>query len=528
VTPRTRTLIGLLLAVPALIVLIWSYAWPTGWTVWASFHRLDPLSGTTAGSGTRNYSAMSDGFGAALGFALRLGLLPLLAVVVVAPLLAFAAHRAGTGSRWVTRGVLAIPLACYTPTGLAVAWSVQHRTGISDPASAGSVVAIALGLSTLGLVVAVGATLFLAALRRREPARAPWPAFVVVGVVAVLTVLAVSLQQFAFPYAMTGGGPERSTETPALLIYEAFQRYEWGPAAAVSTVLLLLLAVLGMAATLALALSGARLEYDAAHRSAEQTLTWTPARIVALAATAAGLVVVLVLIIVGLYPWLHGLATAHSHLPNGTGTGAVLVNTWLPTLVSTLVAVLVALLAGFGIGWLRPLGRRSLLLLLVFGPWLFTGNGVLTVHAYFADRDSHDLDSFTSLIPPFPVVPALFVFTLLFFGLRETAGARWWSELFIAVPPMVLLVFGATWVVQAQDLFWQLLAAVSPTRATAAVALLTERGRYVAQADQLPYDVLTPVLLIVVMLLSALGLQLGYLDRLAFRVGRPRREGRQE
>lgn len=506
---------------PALIVLIWSYVWPSAWTVWASLQRLNSLTGSSGGMTTRNYAAVSSALGSAFGFTLRLGLLPLLMVIVVAPLLALAAHRAGTRSRWATRAVLAIPLACYTPAGLAVAWSVDRHPELSSPATAGTGVAVAVWLTTLGLAVAIGVTLFLAALRRRDPGRSPWPAFAVVGVLALLTVLAVSVQQFVFPEAMTAGGPANSTQTPELLILgTGFERFDIGSAAAISTVLLLILAVFGVVATVVLAASGARLEFDEAYRSAEDQRHLTSGRLVAIAATAAGLLIVLILTVVGLWPWLHGLFTAHATLPDGTSTASVLANTWLPPFVSTLVAVAVALLGGFGIGWLRPLGRGSLLVLLPFAPWLFVGNGVLAVRAYFAGAQSHTPNSFLGLIPPFPVVPALFVFTLLFFGLGEATGARWWPRVLTATAPMVLLVFGATWVVQTQDTFWQLTAATDPRHETAVVVLLTQRGQYVAQPGQIPFDLLTPVPLVVVMLLAALALQLGYLDRLAFRVGK--------
>jgi ABC-type sugar transport system permease subunit len=131
VTPRQRTPIGLLLVLPAFAVLVVSYLWPTIWTVWASFRRVNPPGLPIGASvGTGNYTALFDaGLAGTFGFALLLGLLPLMMAVVVAPLLAWAAHRAGAAGRRVTRGVLALPLVCFAPTALAVAWKVDHRTG---------------------------------------------------------------------------------------------------------------------------------------------------------------------------------------------------------------------------------------------------------------------------------------------------------------------------------------------------------------------------------------------------------------
>jgi ABC-type glycerol-3-phosphate transport system permease component len=335
----------------------------------------------------------------------------------------------------------------------------------------------------------------------------------------VLTVLAVALQQFTFPYVLTRGGPRNATRTPVLLIFSyAFQRFQLGAAAAVATLLFIILAVLGLAVALTLILSGARLEFDPRYRSAEEQSTWTPARIVAAIGTGVGLLVVLGLTIYGLYPWLHAVATGNGRLPEGTSTGRVLANTWLPPVLSALLSVVVAALAGFGIGWLRPLGLRSRLLLLVFAPWLFVGTGVLVVRSYLTSTSLHLYNTFLGLVPPPVVVPAVFVFTLLFYGLRDQPGGM--RARATAVVPMGLLVFGVTWLVQTQDLLWQLFAAGDAKTATAAVALVQQEGRLALAPGQLPVDLVLHPVLVVLLLLCALGLQLGYLDRLALRVGR--------
>ena len=81
---------------------------------------------------------------------------------------------------------------------------------------------------------------------------------------------------------------------------------------------------------------------------------------------------------------------------------------------------------------------------------------------------------------------------------------------------MALLLLGAVWVWQAQDVMWQEIMSNPSVNPTVTMALLTTTGLYETR-DVL--GALLPAGILAVLVALALGAQLGYLDRLAIRVG---------
>jgi hypothetical protein len=220
------------------------------------------------------------------------------------------------------------------------------------------------------------------------------------------------------------------------------------------------------------------------------------------------------------------LLTANGRTPQGVTSAQIQANTWLPPLVSVVVGITAALLAGIGIGALRPFGRHSEYLLLVFGPWLFVGSGVLVLRSFAAAQGSKQLNTFVGLVPSaLLIVPALFVFTLLMRGQRERwdaapsrDGGLFAKTFVLPVLPMVALLAGVTWVVEAQDLLWQATMANTPRYVTGPVAgLLGAQSGFAG--DRGGIDQVLPLPLAAVLLVAALALQWLYLDRLALRVG---------
>jgi hypothetical protein len=193
-------------------------------------------------------------------------------------------------------------------------------------------------------------------------------------------------------------------------------------------------------------------------------------------------------------------------------------------MVSTVVGVALAALAGVGIGALRPLGRRSELLLLPFAPWLFVGTAPL-VRANMGNAiDDHTL-TWLDLVPPsWLPVPALFVFALLGHGLRRrwlhrrAAGSSPVAATMAAVTaglPMLGLIVAITWVVKAQDSVWSLMkGSVGPLLTGPALAHIWASSFYLMP---LPLGLVFPAAAIVVLAVGLGALQLAYLDRLAIR-----------
>jgi ABC-type sugar transport system permease subunit len=511
-------MIGAVLLLPALLAWVWSYLLPTITTVVRSFQRYNGLAPAQP-AGTRNYTSAFD-FGFAVGFGLRLIVVPLVAGLLVAPLLAVFAHRGGTAARRVTLAVTAVPLVCYAPVALATGWRARRLApvGYGEPGAARGMLTSVVGWTSVGLVVAVGTTLALAAMRGRRPQVAV-PA---VGAVVGLGVVAAGLQLFTAPETLTAGGPLRSTMTPLLgIVHTGFQRYQLGAAAAWSTSLLAILAVLGIAAVAVLLAVRARVEYAPAGGTAR---TRNPVPLVVTAALLLGL-----LAVVGyaLTPWLRSMFGGLP-LPKNDSTSRILVFTWLPPLVSALVGVFVALLGGIGIGALRPLGTRSELLLLIFAPWLFVGTGPLAVADFERAKDWHQLDTFLGLIPPtWLSIPALVVFTLLFRGLSgqwRSAGGGYDQLLRTVALPALPMLGGAmllSWLAGAQQHLWPWLIASSPERGTAGVVAVQQMRTYTAYPDQHSSAVglVYPLPLLVLFVVAFVALGIWYLHRLAIQVG---------
>ncbi|MBN1172628.1 MAG: hypothetical protein JXA67_10690 [Micromonosporaceae bacterium] len=583
--PAWEIVLGFALIAPAMVFLVSSYVEPAWWTITASLEPLDMPSGWTGvPEGSSNYRAIwIEGFGATVRFALSLLKFPLVAILLVAPVLAFCAHRVGVRGRRLILATLTLPAAAYAPAAVAAVWRVE-RTGGLLTSSAAAVVRAAYGQSSFALICALAVAAYLAALRCRDRgfqgdgtvdlgldssatdgraatdgqregratipagsdgfgdqlASIPWKAVGLVGACAVIGAAAAAMQEFTFPYVLTGGGPAGTTTTPVIAMFQVgTQQLTLGPAAAISAVLLGVLSVLGIIVTGMIVSTGARLEIDERDPQAGQgqgEIRFRPdedgrrlgqGRSHRITIVVAGVLVMGVWAVAAyaLGPWAVALF-ADGQPPPGTVSPAVIfVNTWIPPLISTVIGVGAAAAAGYGIGALRPLGPRSELLLFLFAPFLFVGIAPLALRAYAQGATATRFQTIFGLIPPCHlVIPALFIFTLLARGQAiQAQTARWhgvsrsWTRTYlIPALPMLGIVAAVTWVVSAQDLLWPMLSG-SGRLATGNVRLYELLG-----GDRLvgavPVSLAVPGWLMTVMIVCAIVTQTTYLDRLALRL----------
>jgi ABC-type sugar transport system permease subunit len=519
-----RTVVGLLLVVPAAVALLVGHVWPTLRTIWASLRTGDALDGGEF-VGLDNYAAVGREAAAGMASGLLLAALPLATLLAVGPLLGYAAHRAGRAARWTTRLALAVPMVSVAPVALALVWLPDRGTGLSATVTT-------LWLTTVGLVSGVGATLYLAVLRGRTPGRSAWPAGLAVGAVAAAATVAVSLQAFAYPVLLGSDAPLRA------VFIRGFLQAGSGPASALATLLLTLLMVLGLGTALVVILSGLRIAVDPARPAQPSGPVprggGSAGRVVAMVATGGLLVLVLSLAGYGLWPWLASFGDLV--LAGGPWLPEQLAIAWVPLVISAAVGTLVAAAAGFGIGALRPLGRWSELLLLPFAPWLFVGTGPLALARLEAALESAAIGGALSELPGpvavlvprvWLVVPALFIFTVLFRGqhgkCRELVGsgvsrAIAYGRTLVAALPMLALVVAATWLVNAQSLLRSLTGL--PIDGVTLLSHIATRGRdAVSPAAAVALVLPLPALLVFAVALGLL--QVLYLDRTTIRVGRP-------
>lgn len=512
----TQLVVGLALVVPALILLCVSYVVPVLWVFRSSVSSgviIPVRDGPAAGGGFTfdNFGDLFEGrFGTDVVAAFAFAAIPITTVLVISPLLAWAAHRGGTVTRWITRGVLAVPVAAYAPAAVIAAGILDHGIDRTMFVYWGG---------TFGLLAAIAVTAYLAALRRREPGRRPWGALAVAGGIGVAAVVCAALQEFSYSSVIVG----RASAPPLGRLYvTAVQRFDFGPAVAGAALILIPVLLLGAGATVLMVLTGLRLEFDPARGSADEPSGWPTGRRVGAILCGVALLLVLAGTAVGLGPqFLHffddGVTPAEG--------ADVWVKTWIPPLLSTLVGVLAAAAAAFGIAWIRPFGPRSEWLLLPFGLFLFVGLGPLALSYLAGQSDNRTDPTFADLVPPWWVaVPALFVLTLLLRGqalrrdaLRQLGRPAPTARLLLPVLPMLGIVFLATWIAQAQDVGWSLL--IRPGSGeellNAPIAMLVAM-RY----GTVPVNLVLPVAWFVALLLLVVAAQLAYLDRIALRVGR--------
>ncbi|MEV4198390.1 sugar ABC transporter permease [Micromonospora globbae] len=515
---------GLLLLVPAVLALVWSYVVPSVSTLLHSFRRGELWGGPVESAGGDNYAQVVErGFLGDLGFALLLALVPLLLALLVAPLLALAAQRAGRVPRLVARALLALPLAAYAPVAVGVAWSLDRiEADRSAWEQAPTLTAVrTVSLLTAGLVIAVGATLFLSVLRRRPGGGRPGLAILSVGGVLGLAVVATAVQSWSLQWPLLAGRDDRSGPV-VRIVRESLTQVQPGVGAAGSVLLLALLGVCGILAVLLLVATRTRIAFTG-WRDRAAGAEVGGRNPVALGMLVVGLLAFLALVAYVSAPWWRTL-TADAPLPSGVSTGRIQANTWLPPLVSAVVGVALAALAGFAIGGLRPLGRASELLLLPFAPWLFVGDGPLAVAHFLRLRDAEQFNTFAGLIPPgWLSIPALVVFTLFFRGQRERweAGGRFASTMLLPALPMLAGAGLLGWLVTAQGWLWPQLAVhdVAHAPATSLVVLRVTATFGDADAARGFLAQVLPLPLLLLFLAAFVALQLLYLDRLVVRAG---------
>jgi hypothetical protein len=377
-------------------------------------------------------------------------------------------------------------------------------------------------------VCAVGLLAFLPAFRARERRQPRWATLFTIGGVAVLGLLAIGLQQFTVPYVMTGFGPSDTTMTPVGLIFRTgFLSLKTGAGAAVGVVLLLILAVLGVATVFLVILTRLRLSLLPRQRPfpvADPTASTSRRNPAATVVAALALIAVLVVVVLTMRPWLDALSG-----PTPEGSPDAGRSTWLPAITGAVLSVGVAYLAALGVSGLRPLGRRSEWLLLPFAPWLFVGVAPLSVAFVTSLQDQSLLDSDRALHPPIQVsILSMLVMAVLCRGQsqhwqRQVAAGAAPGPAFlrsVALPTLPLAGFlvVVSIAVSAQDLFWPLLVTQSPERGTTTLGLL--RAYFGLTGTDFSVAAATPLLMVVLGGLALAAIQVLHLDRMIAATGR--------
>jgi ABC-type sugar transport system permease subunit len=355
-------IIGGLLLIPALAAGVWQLLVPAIQTVRASFFAVT-IDGRRSGR-FRGLAAYVEPGGdwLAIGNSL-IGLGAFVVAGTIGLAVGVLAGRASLPARLAVRALLGVMTVLYAPVGVGLALRAELR-GLTGAQLLFWVLCVAL----LPLGSALTALTVMSAVRP-EGTAGTQRRFATVTLLAVLglaVTLALGLQMAGLPTLVAG-----PLKTLGGLIYSAtFQYLNVARGAAISTVMLVLLGLLGIVVTVVLLGLGFRVELAsgpprryAAYRPLAG-LRGVPPGVAALVAV----VLALLAFFVAARSWVVGLTAPVPDVLPGPDVLTIIANTWLPKAIAVAFQLLISVLAGVGIGALRPLGRYSEWLLILFAP----------------------------------------------------------------------------------------------------------------------------------------------------------------
>lgn len=509
-----RVLLGLGLLLPSVLCCISVLVVPSAGTVALSFFDVDMMTAPEFVGGD-NYAQIFQAprFSETLGFTLTSVAVRVAVVAVVPLLLALAVNEFGRIVRIPVRLLFTVPLALFAPVVTALVWrlALHPREGLvsaisrgldlppllADPKVAKGVVLSIDGLTTFGLACGLGLIVYLAALRGQGAQAPSWKAvrkpLIVSWVVGLLATMALAPQSFVLSFLLTRGGPMNSTMMLALYQYMVnFQYVSFGIGAALGTLSLIVVVLLGLVTGLIVVLTGLRLERVPGGKEVGLITHGGRRRVIAV-------LLLLVMVFIGCTGCLLsvlprswnvvaslGLPEAYTQALTGPSlapAGQGWVNTiFPPLLVVFLLQMPIVYTAALGIGAMRPLGKRSELLLLLFSPWLFVTIGPLSPAAYLIARQLGLLDTTVALFfPSLFSVPVLFILTWFFKGQEpgwraalaegQSSAGAFFSELILPSLPLAILLACASLLFSMQDLLWPFLVFASSDKWTLTVVL---------------------------------------------------------
>ena len=539
-------LLGILFLIPAVFACGASQLALTIGTVSASLHK-SSLIGSGVFIGLQNFTRLFQDkvLIQALGYTAQTMLERVLAVALVPLLLSWGASRLRRSLRLGLKLLFTLPVAIFSPVAVALMWSLFIKSsggaaGKTLLATPSLVPGFLLGLDfvyTLGLACGVGFLFGLASFRdpKTNPAK---PLFIAWGI-GILAAIASSLQSFTFSYVITSGGPASATTNVAYYLFRtAFASMNFGYGAAIATLLIFLLAILGVIAGGLAIISGLKFAVVAKSVTGEATSQDGASARSRLIALILGLVGGMAALIVGLLPLgvtitTAGLSRDISALQKAMPLGTTLVNTLLPPIFSVLLLQFpLSYLAALGIGALRPLGRHSEWLLLPFTPWLFTGLVPLSIVILQLYRQVGRYGTLVGQIQPLALsVPILFILTLFFKGQTRAfqdkraqgiSGVRAFfvSHVFPSLPLAALFVIAGV-CISIQNSFWSLVFDLKPAQFSANSALIVMQRMYTSALPTLAAGILSVWITSLLIVFLVFGVfQVFYLDRISLSAGR--------
>lgn len=462
---RPNPLIGFLMLIPAGIACITNLLLPTGSIFIQSLQDSRPFSDDSTFVGAENYQQLFENpmTQEVIQLTLLVTVFCVLLIALVPPLFALGAHETGRIGRVTSRILVSIPLAFYSPVAFAlvVQLNLEQRVLRDILSEAPQVFVgglIAWQFVAVGGALAISAYLMAAKASEVEASLSKIAApLITVWVISILSAIALVLQAYTVPNLLTGGafGTSLFAEYAVSRGLIQFRFGQWGAISIFQLAPLMLMGLITVAIIVATNLA--------------ITIKHDHAPIFPSKAVGIGLLVMTVpAVLGGLLLW--SMAGVIAALGGGSPslaeafTPLTFVNTILPPIARLLLLQLpLLILTALAIGALRPLGRWSEALLLLFAPWLYVAGHTLAAGYVPRFTTLGLLGSPVTLLPPMAIsIPMLVILTLFYKG-RVPAwqqSGTFMKTVFVPSLPLLGLFCVGMVVYSSQNYSWQFMVAI--------------------------------------------------------------------
>ena len=480
-------ILGILFILPAIAALVFSFIIPSIRTFALSFQDANFFSDPIF-IGMENYQQLL-GFqpaDQAIIFTLLITLVRVIVMLFPPLFLAIGAAALKPGFRKFIRIVSSIPWMLYSPLALAITWMLLVNPSfglgtraiyLGNPDTARWIVLALDGLSFFGLSCGIGITVYLAILKGSnsdDEQNKPIGAMVVTAIILALGTIALSLQSGQTILLLTNGGPQFSTTLIShIILNQAFVYMRMGMAAAFASPLLLVVILIGIGLGILMVIT--QLQFRILPKTQEPVRMTQWVKVIGIILMAIVLLGLLFSILPFVAKWIPlfrdpgGFFASLNQVSSQPTFWKTVLNTWMvPLLIVLLIQFPITILGAIGIGALRPLGKASEWLLLLFAPWLVVST-VLLVPGYTRTLINLELiNSYFGLLIPYLLnIPLLFILTLFYRGQvmhikEEGKTPKFFKDLIVPSLPLIAIGLVFSMMVIQQDTIWSSAVLSSP------------------------------------------------------------------
>ena len=479
-----RGLLGLLLLFPACALCSSNLFLLSFNTLQGSFQKFS-MQGSSEFIGLVNYQNLFENpaFMEALGFTALQIVVRVLAVAILPLLLAQAVNTIGKKLGLGIRLLFTLPLAFFGPA--LVMYGPAYMRDLWGRASIKGTFLLLDGTASLAVACAIGLIIYSAALRGGNESNGNRKPLLIILAATLLGTIAFTLQSFNNLIAIMPNG----IAPLGYYLYITVRNAQGGLTYSISQIMLFFVSILGIVATVIILSSKLQLKHEPQNEMDSHPITsslsipsWVAIVLGGLAAFAVTLIPLLMSV------------TKTLSFPDGFSSlefSSILrmwgVSILPPLLVILFIQLPIAYLGGLAIGVVRPFGKFSNWLLLLFSPWLFVTSVPLAFATFESFRKMDLVNSPAALIQPILLsVPMLFILTLFFNGqhfkwqkAREegtSTVSAFFKHLIVPSLPLAALMAALSLLAASQDLFMPLLTGLSIENHTATTNILMFLG----------------------------------------------------